>query len=67
MLKRRYTRELSTYAGCTELAREIEAYWRGLGRHFVFSIINTAERGSSMWGIKSNCINGYPPRFERNA
>lgn len=57
----------SHFVGAQELARRIEAYWRGKGFNGIVasaaqvSPAKTAN-GVPVYGVRSNIKNGYPPK-----
>jgi hypothetical protein len=62
--------EHSSFEATARLLLRIQAYWRDRNREFVATINDAgAKTGGrfghkSVFGIKSNAINGIPPRAE---
>jgi hypothetical protein len=59
-----------TYRGATVLAKKIERYWHARGHHSVTAWIHEfryADIPSAQFAVRSNLINGLPPKTYRDA
>ena len=55
-----------TKGGAAALAHRIEGFWRSKGhpevRCMIEPIFGVAVSGSTPWAVRSNMVNGLPPR-----
>jgi len=61
--------ELTTQEGATAHAKRLEAYWHAQGHTNVkwtaLPIVGLgAKLGGTGWGVRSNLVNGLPPRVK---